>query len=1081
MIEPELRMPTVAAVSSRAQPIRAVHALRHIDRRYVHAAPLALLAAADGWMLRNILFGRGLPSGVDSAFLYSALNYYTRHGLSTFTIWLASPLGEIQQYSLYWALSGVASIAGHPLFVYKMAMAAIIAVTTVGSYGLAFHLTSDRIASCAAAFIYGFSPFAVAQWFDGHMNVQISYALGPCALWALMRSLETGSWRAGLALGASGSGLFLLTTGQGAYWALPLVLIMAYELARGPRRAVAGRIVRTSVISLAVFVPLSAVQLVPYAVGARAPFVAGGGSYYIEQLSIHRKYSLPFWDGVAGVPRETYLPGPTGVAWGGVASWQIDLLGLLLAAAAFSSLATRRWRLGVPFAAAAVVSWLLAAGPSGPAGGAYVFLYEHLPLIRFLRVPNRWLMVADISVAVLLALFTVEARGWARVSRRKLIRRLPLHIVVVAGIATIVCSTRGFSPGLTTWEPPASFAAVYGPLKSDQDDWRILTTPYFQSWMGSSGRLGNDQLITADLGYTSTYWHGHAVLGRGGWDPRGSRFAKYLYEVVKQGTSSSSLPKLLGAIDVKYIALDPQPAIEAVAGQNTFFRHQRALERVASAGGITLFRNPFVLPQTFRAESTCVVVGGFGVLDGLASLPAFQFNRTVPVFADQIGASEGRTGLIDALRTSRCVVVAPGGLAALRVMLESTGIVDIVQTASGSWTRSETSPIVDINAEPSTVVDVPNGATWSGMLDTGAAPSQQSKVWVLGLSDRDAPDLDVTIDGKPAGRVSLNATLGSGYRWHAAGKAAQVTPGRHLVSIRVSGLRGGFAHLVRVAFVPARARQRELPIAAADLITERGGPGPVAPASVVLGRALPATTWHGLAGSPQVIVKAAGSKATLGIHRNGRRYFTIAATSTTGGRIDPYRAMAFRFSGRGDGRIYYLNVLFNGGRRGSFGYRIRDTSRQTRTILLSPLQPSFTTISPDWSHVAGFTFSSSTKRRTDGDLSIDGPFETSVSLAPRFSPHLSAILRRAGSAGDRSLVVVSQSFNERFTLGDVQSRSHFIAMGFANGYTAVRRDAKVRPAYSLEAVGRDATLASAGAWMILAGAFAFPLFRRKRP
>jgi hypothetical protein len=191
--------------------------------------------------------------------------------------------------------------------------------------------------------------------------------------------------------------------------------------------------------------------------------------------------------------------------------------------------------------------------------------------------------------------------------------------------------------------------------------------------------------------------------------------------------------------------------------------------------------------------------------------------------------------------------------------------------------------------------------------------------------------------------------------------------------------------------------------------------------------------------------------------------------------------MAFRFSGRGDGRIYYLNVLFNGGRRGSFGYRIRDTSRRTRTILLSPLQPSFTTISPDWSHVAGFTFSSSTKRRTDGDLSIDGPFETSVSLAPRFSPRLSAILRRAGSAGDRSLVVVSQSFNERFTLGDVQSRSHFIAMGFANGYTAVRRDAKVRPAYSLEAVGRDATLASAGAWMILAGAFAFPLFRRKRP
>src|SRR5689334_153596 len=102
MIERELRMPAVVVGPPRTQRLGAAQVLRRVDLRNVHLAPLALLAAADAVMLRNVVLGRGVPAGVDSAFLFSALEYYTRHDLSTFTIWLASPLGEIQQYSLYW-------------------------------------------------------------------------------------------------------------------------------------------------------------------------------------------------------------------------------------------------------------------------------------------------------------------------------------------------------------------------------------------------------------------------------------------------------------------------------------------------------------------------------------------------------------------------------------------------------------------------------------------------------------------------------------------------------------------------------------------------------------------------------------------------------------------------------------------------------------------------------------------------------------------------------------------------------------------------------------------------------------------
>ena len=136
-------------------------------------------------MLRHVFLSHGLPVGGDSGFLYSALPYFARHGLGTFSVWLPSPLGEVQQYSLYWALGSVVSIVGNPVEVYKLAMLAVIALTSVIMYGFAYWLTRDRFAAAIASFAYSFAPFAVAQWLDGHMNVQVSYAVGPATIWAL--------------------------------------------------------------------------------------------------------------------------------------------------------------------------------------------------------------------------------------------------------------------------------------------------------------------------------------------------------------------------------------------------------------------------------------------------------------------------------------------------------------------------------------------------------------------------------------------------------------------------------------------------------------------------------------------------------------------------------------------------------------------------------------------------------------------------------------------------------------------------------------------------------------------------------
>ena len=67
-------------------------------------------------------------------------------------------------------------------------------------------------------------------------------------------------------------------------------------------------------ISLSVFAVSSAVQLLPDAAGVKAPFIEGSTHYYIEDLSVHAKYSLSIFDNVLGIPREVWLTNGTSIA-----------------------------------------------------------------------------------------------------------------------------------------------------------------------------------------------------------------------------------------------------------------------------------------------------------------------------------------------------------------------------------------------------------------------------------------------------------------------------------------------------------------------------------------------------------------------------------------------------------------------------------------------------------------------------------------------------------------------------------------------------------------------------------------------
>ena len=272
--------------------------------------PFALVAVATTVVLFRPWIAGGLPGGVDSGFLYSTLPLFSIYGATSFTVWLPIPFGQVQQYSIYWFLAMLMVLTRSAVVTYDVVAIALALATLAIVYGCTFWLTRNRLAGGVAAALYATSPIVVTQWLDGHLDMQSSIALGPLAVWMVLVVIRTGSRTAALALGLCASALLLLTTGQAAYWLLPIATLGVVEVVRVVRhdRGVLGRTAKGLAIATTTFVLASAVQLVPLLAGSKAPFLDASSSFYIESLAVHAKYSLSLVSNVLGMPREAWLP-----------------------------------------------------------------------------------------------------------------------------------------------------------------------------------------------------------------------------------------------------------------------------------------------------------------------------------------------------------------------------------------------------------------------------------------------------------------------------------------------------------------------------------------------------------------------------------------------------------------------------------------------------------------------------------------------------------------------------------------------------------------------------------------------------
>ncbi|MFL5735923.1 MAG: hypothetical protein ACJ76P_01120 [Actinomycetota bacterium] len=1083
---------------------------RWLAHDHPHIAPLLVLWTLTAIVMRRWVFSGALPAGEDSAFLYSSLPYFASHHLGMFNAWLPSPLGQVQQYSIYWFLAMWGGIVRNPLTLYKGACFAVALLTPAAMYAASYSLLRSRLSSAVAAGLYAFSPLVISHWLAGHLNVEISFAVGPLAVWALHLALRNRSIAAMIGFGLSISALYLLTTAQGVYWGVPLAAITAFEWvtwvkAGGTHRAFAARLAMVGGVSLLAFIAASAVELVPLMRGGAAPFVGGGESYYIEQLSIHQKYSLPFIQGVAGMPREDWLDTNVNFAAGGFASIWFIASAFFVVVTAASTLWSRHRRLAIAFLVPTVFAWLLAAGPTGPFRAAYLFLYDHVGYFRLIRVPNRWLIVSVFGIA-LLAGASVQARiQRERGQERSWLERLRgpsvLRRVGALSVAGLVVSSYAFANGLPTWSPPAGYVNAYSSLAEQPGDWRILTTPFYQAWMSTGSPYGDDVSLAADLGFTSTIWHVHATLGRGGWDPRASRLVSYLYELTKQG-ANRSVSKLLGAMGIRYVALDPHGALEVIQGQNHFFREQTGLSLSEQSQGVEVYRNASYLPQAYVTPQWCVVAGGLGVLGDLAEDPSFDFGRVGIEFADQLRATQGIGALRSAVASSGCVIAAPNGLASLRALLGATALTDTTAIAAPAWTREDVSPSLDDAAEATPMVDVPPGGHVTQTVSVPAAGTYS--VWLRGPVGPDQATPAISVDGNAIAATSLASPLAHGVRWTPSAPV-QLAAGTHTMSVANAAVAGGATlQLVQTALM-SRGAAEWRPSSSVRTIREdvpgSGSDERLDPARPLI------DSWRATYGL-HAQVSIDGANAAVSDLGDGRRYYTLFRAHLAR-PIEPSRTLGMDFTGTGSGQSFYLNVLFGRGGYQRMSFRFRDTTTAQRLLLFSPLHPSSVTRVPDWSKVTELTVSTNSKRGWTGAMSLAGPFLTTASrgsrteTGPTFSqvghagdpfanatPGVHALKPADQLIGDGAmlaqdagpgLLTFTQSYNPTWTLhsggGDV---SPSIGLGFGNAYPLSGRTRPESISLGLARYGRIGTAVSLVAWTLMLLAMALLYLRRRR-
>jgi hypothetical protein len=364
----------------------------------------------------------------------------------------------------------------NPVLVYNLLLLGGIALSGIGMFVLARHLTGDADAALVSAVVFTLVPYRVEHFM--HLELQWTVWM-PLALWAAHRAYEEGSVRWGAVTGLLLWLQVISSAYYGAFLGVMLVALAVLLFASQPRLA------RGAIVPLGVGAVLAAALTLPYAI----PYIQNTRLLGPRDLGEIANFSARP-DSYLRTPQQNWLWGWTAAGLGGN---ELHLFpGLAAIGLALVAIARRR-----PHVWTYVVLAALAVALSLGANGAlYRWLNDHTWVLRGFRAPARFSILACCALAVLAGFGFLVLRHL--VSVRPLQRALlPIALVVI----TVEC-----------WSAPMFLANVPA---TGRDVYRVLRT-FDRS---AIAELPLEYGLNPQFMYQSTFhWH-RLVNGYSGYEP----------------------------------------------------------------------------------------------------------------------------------------------------------------------------------------------------------------------------------------------------------------------------------------------------------------------------------------------------------------------------------------------------------------------------------------------------------------------------------------------------------------------------------------------------------------------------------
>jgi hypothetical protein len=248
--------------------------------------------------------------------------------------------------------------------------------------------------------------------------------------------------------------------------------------------------------------------------------------------------------------------------------------------------------LGVTCAAVVVLGLLLALGAQGPTGGAYVFLFRHLPGFKVMREPQKFLALVALGYSVGFGAgaeaLCARARAWAR----------PVALVVLAATPILYGYTElwGFDGSARPAAYPRDWAGAQAAIAPGTTSLAVPWSAYLPvPWLGgavvanpladyfSGPVISGDNLQAGPIETEST-------------NPR----SRFLIFALAEGPSLHEFGRDLAALGARDVVLAKTGAWHDFDWLN----RQRDLRRVFDGPTIEVFASDEVVPTAYEPRAT---------------------------------------------------------------------------------------------------------------------------------------------------------------------------------------------------------------------------------------------------------------------------------------------------------------------------------------------------------------------------------------------------------------------------------------------------------------------------------------------